>query len=315
MANLYDWMVKYTPQTEWIEHKGILVWITEVLTAIGAGLFLVALFYNSLVGILAAWLLIVVIDIPLHLADYGKPFRFWRTIAPFSTAWKTSWFSRGVTFTVLFSGFGFLPILFLWGPSADILTGWFGGAFGTLDVIFKVIAAITGVLVLIYNGFIMSYCRSIPFWNSALLPIMNAMTGLTDGFFAMLLVVILGGQGNLAVVETGSSAILITSVIIMAIFLWTQTYTSPTAKYSVLQTVRGNLAPVFWIGVVGFGAAIPLVIAGYHLAAANLSTPLLVIAIICRLIGAVSLKYSLLRGGLYEPLVPSQATALTATPR
>ena len=38
--------VKYTPQTEWIERKGILVWIAEVFTSLGAGLYLVSLFYS-----------------------------------------------------------------------------------------------------------------------------------------------------------------------------------------------------------------------------------------------------------------------------
>ncbi|GAI11625.1 unnamed protein product [marine sediment metagenome] len=41
----HEWMVKPTPQTEWIERRGILVWIAEVFTALGAGLYLVSLIF------------------------------------------------------------------------------------------------------------------------------------------------------------------------------------------------------------------------------------------------------------------------------
>ena len=44
----HEWMVKYTPQTEWIERRGILVWIAEVFGSLGPGLYLVSLFYDNL---------------------------------------------------------------------------------------------------------------------------------------------------------------------------------------------------------------------------------------------------------------------------
>ena len=37
---IHKWMTDYTPQTEWIERRGILVWIAEVCTSVGTGLFL-----------------------------------------------------------------------------------------------------------------------------------------------------------------------------------------------------------------------------------------------------------------------------------
>ena len=40
----HEWMVKPMRQTEWIQGKGMLVWLAEVFSALGMGLYLVGLF-------------------------------------------------------------------------------------------------------------------------------------------------------------------------------------------------------------------------------------------------------------------------------
>ena len=294
---LYEWMIKYTPQKEWIERKGMLVWIAEVLTSLGGGLFLVSLFLNNLLGMLVGYLIILLLDIPLRVADYGKPLRFWRTIVPFNTAWKTSWFSRGVTLVTMFSGVAFIQLcLSYWLPG----TGW--------DIAFKVLAGILAFIAIIYSGFIMNFCRSVPFWNSALLPILFVANGLCDGFFLLMTIWLAGAQVDITAVITGGWILLIISTLLMFIYLWSQTYTSSAAKQSVMQMLRGSLAPTFWIGVVVLNMIIPLAIFGYSYFAEALSTPLLIIAFICRIIGAFALKYGLLKAGIYEPLLPATST-------
>ena len=298
----FEWMVKPTQQTEWIEGKGILCWLPEVFTSLGAGLFLVALYFDSLVGMLVAWLIIVVLDIPLRLLDYGKPLRFWRTIAPLSGAWKTSWFNRGVTFASLFSGVVFVQLC---------ISFWLPGT--ALDVIFKIMAGILGFLVAIYSGFIMNFCRSIPFWNSALLPILIILNAVCDGFFLLMAVILGGAQGSLAIAETGSLVLLIASTLIIAIYLWSQTYTSLTAKYSVTQILRGYIAPMFWIGTVVLGTIIPLAILLFSYFAGGVSAALLIAAIVSRVLGAFALRYCLLKAGIYEPIMPGWNTMLAAS--
>jgi len=289
---LFEWMVKPTQQTEWIEGKGVLCWIPEVLTSFGAGLFLVSLYFDSLVGMFVAWLIIVVLDIPLRLLDYGKPLRFWRTVAPLSNAWKTSWFNRGVTFASLFSGFVVIQLCFsYWLPG----TAW--------DVAFKVVAGILAFLVGIYSGFIMNYCRSIPFWNSALLPILIILNGICDGFFLMMAVWLGGAQVDIMAAATGSLVLLIASTLIIAIYLWSQTYTSSTAKQSVIELIQGKLALIFWIGVVAFGTIIPLAILLSSYFAGEFSIPLLIVAITLRMLSTFALKYSLLKAGTHAPLL------------
>lgn len=298
----HEWMIKYTPQTEWIERRGILVWVAEVFTSLGAGMFLVSLYFNSFWGMLIAWLIIVLLKIPFHIAYFGKPLRFWRTVPPFSNAWRTSWFTRGITFTILFTSFAFVLLVIQFALSNGLLpgTGW-----EVTLVAFKVLAGITAFLVGIYSGFIMSYCRSIPFWNSALLPLVFIFAGIADGFALIMAVALGGGQVNIMAAEAGSRVLLIVNALIIAIYLWNATYTSSTAKQSVIELIRGNIAPTFWIGVVAFGIIIPIAISVSSYFAGELSVPLLIAAIAFHTIGAFALKYCLLKAGIHNPILPT----------
>ena len=113
----HEWMVKPMAQTEWIAGKGMLVWVAEVFSALGTGLYLVSLFFSHTApltafwGGLFGWIMIAIFKLPLHLAYLGKPLRFWRSFPPFSNAWRTSWFARGIVFTMVFLGFGAVQLV------------------------------------------------------------------------------------------------------------------------------------------------------------------------------------------------------------
>ncbi len=289
----HEWMVKYTPQTEWIERRGILVWLAEVFTSLGAGLYLVSLFYNNLWGMFIAWLIVVFLKLPPHLIYLGKPLRFWRMVPPFTKAWRTSWITRGMFFTVLFAGFALIQlVLTYWLPG----TGW--------EIAFKVLGGITAFLAGIYSGFVMSYCRSVPFWNSALLPLVFLFVGIADGFALIMAISLAGGQPDIIAAEAVSRWILIVNAILMGTYLWNATYTSKTAKYSAMLLLRGSLAMPFWVGVIAFGIIIPLVISVSSYFAGEASMPLLIIAIALHTIGAFAFKYCLLKSGVHNPVLP-----------
>ena len=289
----HEWMLKYTPQTEWIERRGVLVWIAEIFSSLGAGLYLVSLFYNSLLGMFIAWLIIVFLKIPPHLIYFGKPLRFWRTVPPFTNAWRTSWITRGTLFTMSFTGFALIQI---------VLTHFFPGI--GWNIAFKVIVGITAFLMGIYSGFIMSYCRSVPFWNSALLPLVFLFAGIADGFALIMAIGLGDAQVDIMAAEAGSRILLTINAIIMATYLWNAAYTSKTAKYSAMLLLRGSLALPFWMGVVAFGIIIPLAISVSSYFAGEASAPLLITAIVLHTIGTSSLKYCLLKAGIHNPALP-----------
>lgn len=295
----HEWMVKPTPQTEWIERRGILVWIAEVFTSLGAGLYLVSLFFNNWWGMAAAWFIIMFLKIPLHIIYFGKPFRFWRTIIPFTGTWRSSWFARGINFNVYFGTIVFFQLII--GYLA--INVFPGTAWGTWDLGLRVLGGIFAFLVGIYSGFIMSYCRSVPFWNSSMLPLILIIAGVADGFALIIGVGLAGAQVDIMAVEAGSRILLTVNAIAMAAYLWNATYTSKTAKYSAMLLLQGSLAVPFWLGVVVCGIIMPLVISISSYFAGE-AKPLLITAIVLHTIGAIMLKYVLLKAGVHNPIIP-----------
>lgn len=296
----HEWMVKPTRQTEWIDRRGLVFLAAEVFTALGAGLYLVSLFFNNWWGMLVAWVIVMFLKIPLHLIYFGKPLRFWRTVIPFTKTWNTSWLARGVNFNIYFGTVVFFQLVV-----AYIAINFFPGtAWETWSLILGIIGGIFALLVGLYGGFMMSYCRSVPFWNTALLPLILFFAGIADGFALIIAVGLAGGQVNIMAAEVGSRWILVFNAIMTITYLWNATYTHKTAKYSTLVLMKGSLALPFWIGVVGFSILIPLVISASSLFAGEASAPLLIIAVILHTIGAVALKYTFLKAGIHNPILP-----------
>ncbi len=296
----HEWMVKYTPQTEWIERRGMLVWIAEVFTSIGAGLYLVSLFYNSVLGMFIGWLIIIFLKMLPHLIYLGKPLSFWRALPPFTKAWRTSWIARGMIFTMLFLGFALVHLVlahFL--PS----TGW--------EIAFKILGGIAAFSAGIYSGFALNCCRSVPFWNSALLPLVFILAGIADGFALIMAIGLGNAQIDILSAEAGSRILLIANTIIVAAYLGKAIYASKTARHSAMLLLRGNLTVPFWVGVVAFGIIIPLAISVSGYFNGDASIPLLIVAIALHMTGAFALKYCLLKAGIHTPILPVRTSAST----
>jgi len=297
-------MVKPTRQTEWIDRRGLVFLAAEVFTALGVGLYLVSLFYNNWWGMLAAWVIIMFLKIPLHLAYFGKPLRFWRTIIPFTKTWNTSWLARGVNFNIYFGTIVFFQLVV-----AYLAVNFFPGTvWDTWSLALGILGGILAVLVGFYGGFMMSYCKSVPFWNSALLPLILFFAGVADGFALMLGVGLADPSVNITAVEFGSRIALAVNIIMMAAFVWNATYQTRTARYSAMLLVKGSLAVPFWVGVVLFGMIVPLVISAASLWSHDITAALLITAIVFHTIGAVALKYVLLKAGVHNPIVPARTS-------
>jgi sulfite dehydrogenase (quinone) subunit SoeC len=286
----YDWMVRYTPQTDWIEHKGILIWLSLYAGILGGGIYLVSLFFNDLRGMFIAWLIILVIKSGLHVLHAERPFKLWRMfLRP-----QTSWISRGLIFTVLFIIFGAIQLA---------LSYWTSGTAG--EMVFKVLAGIAAFGVIFYAGFTLGSVNGIPFWNSALLPALYIFWGIVSG---MALVMVLGTDVYTGKAVAGVNlGILVTGLILVILYLWTATYGEPTARESVRDITRGSLALVLWLGVFLLGMIIPLAISLVSFLGGNaLGSPLAILMLICEIIGGLAFTYSVLKVGLYSPLISRQ---------
>jgi len=95
-------------------------------------------------------------------------------------------------------------------------------------------------------------------------------------------------------------AVLIGYAVCLAIYLWVATYESTVARDSAMRILKGNIAPVFWLLVVLLGIIVPIIM----LFTAD-STAVFIISGILIIIGGVALRYSILKAGVYSPLVPT----------
>lgn len=305
----HEWMVKPMAQVEWIEGKGLLVWLAEVFSALGTGLYLVSLFFALKEGFaltafwagLFGWIGIAVFKLPLHFLYLGKPWRFFRAFPPFSNAWKTSWFARGIVFTIIFLGLGAVQLV-LQGLRAYTAAG--GGVMAG-NYVFMVLAGLFCVMTSIYCGFAMSYCKSVPFWNTGLLPIVFLLAGVADGLALIMGVGLATGQEVTAAAESATRIMLIINSLLIVSYLVNANYQSQTAELSVKELIRGPVAWVFWLGIVTLGILVPFVISvASYFTGTEAAVGLLIFAISCHTIGAFSLKYGVLKVGIYRPILP-----------
>jgi formate-dependent nitrite reductase membrane component NrfD len=300
----HEWMTKPMAQREWIEKRGIMIWIAETFTTLGSGLFLVSLFMNSWWGMAVGWIIIMFLKLPVHLAYFGKPLRFYQTIPPFSNAWKTSWFARGILSSIFFGTFAFIQLVVGHPYIANLI----GPAATPVYMVFAVLSGIFALILSVYGGFIMNFCKGIPFWNQGLLPLVFILAGVADGLGLIMGVGLAGGDANIAAAEIGSRYLLLVNILLIIIYLISAGYTSAVAKLSVREMIVGKVAFAFWFGIVFLGIIIPLAISLASLATgAEASTIILLIAIVCHTLGAFALKYCLLKVGIYRPLFPKGA--------
>jgi len=279
----YEFMVKYTPQRDWIEGHGILIAFALFFGGIAGGLYLVSLYYDSLLGMFIAWILAMVTGMT-DMAHLSKPTRAWRMmLKP-----KTSWISRGFIVIWLFLGAAAIQMA---------ITYWADG--GAIETVFMVLGGILAFGVAIYSGFVVGYVGAIKLWNSAIIPILFVVAGVAGGL-ALLMVVSVGESFLSVDVAIALRAVLIGYAVCVAIYLWVATYESTAARDSAMRILRGNIAPVFWLLVVLLGIIVPIIM----LFAAD-STAVFIISGILIIIGGVALRYSILKAGVYSPLVPT----------
>ena len=290
---LNEWMVKPTPQTEWIEKRGILLWLAFFFIELGAGAFFVGTIFKSIEAMLAGWLICGVLGGGIHVLYLGHPMRAWRMVSrP-----RTSWISRGLIFVSIFMLFGLIQM---------ILTQTGGSS-----MVVMVLADLFAFLAIVYGGFAMNYVNGIALWNTALLPILYGVSGIWGGASLALGIALAFGEVSTVgpSLEEWIRLSIVAYVFLLIVYLISVRYTNPTGKLSVQGIIFGKFKALMWLVVVVLGLVVPVavVMVSFNTGLENMPVGALYISILCELLGDLTLRYLILKGGLYSPLILSSA--------
>lgn len=282
--------LNYTFQVEWIRRRGLLLWLAMVLGALGGGAFLVSTAVEFHLGSLVGFLIATLGKGSFHIAFLGRPAHFWRALRrPHS-----SWISRGLLIIMLFGLTALLYLLLLWA----------GTTARDLQVV-RWAAIVCGVLLITYDGFLMSAAPGVAFWNSSVLPVLYGAAALLGGVgitLAILTYLPDVVESTRQGMETLERYVLLALASLILSYLWTAYYTTSGARQSVRELVRGQLLGLFLLMVL-MAIVVP---AGVSLLSFNVPLPgfVLAAAALFAVAGDFALKYTILRAGLYAPLLP-----------
>jgi formate-dependent nitrite reductase membrane component NrfD len=205
---------------------------------------------------------------------------------------KTSWLSRGIILLSLFGIAGFMNMV------------WIYFAPGLNFVLLKYIVAALCILVAIYAGMLLSYIKALQLWNTGMLPLSFVVAALWGGSEMLLGINILTAQSTHHL-ELWIRILLPSFAVIVLLYLVSIWYSSPTGAASVKRIVAGDLAVKFYLGVVIIGLIFPIAVVLSNIIGSTGLVPelLFLAAIVCGLIGDMTMRYCIMKGALYKPLI------------
>lgn len=277
----YEWMIKATPQKEWIDEKGIYLWLAFFFTEIGAGLYFVSMFFQYITGMALGWVVALAVGGGVHMLYLGNPKRFWRIfMKPGSSE-----LSRGVRVITIFSIVGFVQMV--------------AGAF---NPVVNVIMAILCILVIMHGFATMNVMRALPAWNSTMVLPLSIVSGVWVGSQMLQFMLCVSGSPAAVSLEVWSKVLVFVYIGFLALYLWGTFHTSDTARISVNQLLKGDMAKLFYIGVVAVGLVLPLLLT-LIMWGGSVNAGLVFLRLVSVFVGDLLMRYTLMKSAVYTPLV------------
>jgi formate-dependent nitrite reductase membrane component NrfD len=281
----------YRFQNYWDFHMATAFFFGEL----GAGTFLISFYYGFVPGMVLGLLFTGVGKPYFHMTHMGVPAKSWRAILRPDRAWV----SRGLISIVLFIPTAALVVLDAW-------FNWSGG--GVLGKAAQVVAVLSSLVVMSYQGFAMSHSSAFALWNTGLMPVSSVVYALTSGAaMALALGVFFDGVDPL---ETGNLVMILVvlSLIVLLSLLHEAYHGMSGGRMSLDLLIKGKFAAKFLPLVFGAGVVLPLLVlwlgAGSKLAA--------LLAAVGILTGFYTFRLLIFRAALYEPPI-SFATRIGLT--
>jgi formate-dependent nitrite reductase membrane component NrfD len=290
-TRLWEFGVKEAPAREWSEGLGSFIAVAMFCGGIAGGLYIASLFFNSVWGMLVAWIFALGMGL-FDVVHLSKPMRVWRI----AFRAGSSWISRGFILVILFIGAAGIQLLL------HILTGAAYNEPTLAETIFRVAAGVFAFGVAVYSGFVVGFVNGIKFWNSALMPVLVVIGGLAGGSAILLAVATYTSIVDFGLIQNLARFTLVLYGASIFIHLWVSTYSSPVAKNSAKLLLSGNLAVLFWVVIILVGVVVPLIIESFF---GSDSKVVLIVSAAMMLLGNLAFRYAIIKAGRYMPLVPA----------
>jgi formate-dependent nitrite reductase membrane component NrfD len=281
---LADLGATFRPQRHWVEGRGRLLILGHFLSGVGAGAWLFSLWLGYTPGLVLAVVVVAGAGIA-HLAFLRHPERFWMMYRA-----RTSWIARGFLGMNLFMAGAILALLF---PPGALRTLWLA-------------VSVAGSAIIIgYKGNVYAASRGVPFWNSPVLPILYATYAIRGGLALLLVALPLtGGPVDLRRVEILELWVAVSAAVMLGFYLGVIRNTNLAARQSVAELISGRVAVAFYLGTVGVGLVLPILL-GVAGAMGPLSEAALALVGALSLAGDLFAKYAIAKAGIYVPLMPA----------
>jgi polysulfide reductase chain C len=261
------------PQKEWKEIIAIYLY----LAGMGAGSFVIGTLINwmgaklnptflpsidlfgyalNLSSVPILWgPIMVAIGAPFLILDLGIKWRFmYACLNP-----RTSWVARGF---IILSIFIILGLALL---AKSLLPFKWLHAESVLWRIPEIIAIAFAFGTAIYTGILLKATRSIPLWNTNLLPLLFLVSALSTGSMAIILSTLgtgffLHDAGALKVLVGGEQILVVIEGIVLYLFLSRRYRAAEQGKDSVRLLLFGEMKLMFWGGIVLLGFVFPVIL-------------------------------------------------------
>lgn len=290
--------VEAKPQTVWgLNHA---LWF--LCMGLGSGLYLNRLLFGIDVGRilglpLADVLGIILVSIGglILIADLGRPLRFLRALRNV----RYSWISPGAIADFVFlllGGLLLLPHLTIGGHRPLAGLPWTPGT--GLEQVMTWVAAAAALLIIVYPGLVLSSPRSIPFWNTTLIPLQYLSSALSS---AAGIAYLWGSPASSRVAAVVALVSALATLAFSLAHILHARYQRGAARISADKVMKGSLAPHFLWGNLVLGLMVPGLILALYLAG-ELAGGVLALAGVLLLAGNFLSKYAVIKAGYYTPL-------------
>jgi formate-dependent nitrite reductase membrane component NrfD len=297
------------PQEEWKEIIAIYLY----LAGMGAGSYIIGTLINWLINpsrIVAIWgvtlnsakvvllwgPILVAIGAPFLILDLGIKKRFlYAALNP-----RTSWVARGFLILSIFIVFGLvlmaksvLPFEWLYPRSSF----WYFP---------ESIALIFAFSTALYTGILLKATKSIPLWNTYLLPLLFLVSALSTGSMAIILSTLGTGlfsldAGALKILMGGEQILVVIEGVVLYLYLSRRYRASEQGKDSVRLLLFGEKKLLFWGGIVLLGFIFPVVLES--ISSLSHGNPVFIFAAgVVLLCGGFFLRLGVLSAGIREQI-------------